>query len=185
MEEIRETAAETATDLEDSGVVAAARPEVYRNIKRQLDIGQIDHEHVRGGFEDAGWVYSRHLYFHPEGLAERVAEIGDELRAEGRVIADHREVCDRLVGVEDTDESREQVTGWEQGAFVEALAEAFEETGWTVDETGTGGRTKRFYFLPLFELFERHHPDGSWPLSTAELFAYYLSSSVTAALGDE
>jgi len=169
-----EETSQTATDLERSGVVAVVRPDVYRSIKRQLDVEEIDHARVRSGFEEAGWTDSP----RPDRLADDAAAVADDLRTEGRVIADHDEGCDRLVGVLDADESRERATSRKQGAFVEA-------TGWTVDETGAGGRRKRFYLRPRYDLFERNGPEGSWPLSTTELFACYRSASVTAAVDRE
>lgn len=179
-QDVHETAAELATDFEQSETVAIERSAVVKELKRRLDVATIDHDAVRAGFEDAGWTYGRHLYFAADAVTDRVHGVVDELRSEGRLLVTHDEVCDRVV--DDEQQPRDDIKGWSRGPFAETVADAFAETAWRVDALERDGTSRRVYTLPLYAVFERNHPRGERPLSRSELFSHYLAVSVDDAI---
>lgn len=182
-EDVHETAEEMAADFEKSDVIVVPRSDVVAQLKRRLDVQKVAHEDIRTAFEEAGWAYGRHLYFHPERVDERVREIAEELGGEGRLLVTHDEVCDRIVDEEH--EPRENIKGWSKGKFAETVEEAFAETDWRPDTLHRGGKTRQVYLLPLYERFARNHPRGERPLSLPQLFSHYLSTSVEDAIVPE
>jgi len=180
-ESIEAEAAELAADLAASDRVVVSRPDANRTLKDELDVATVSHGAVREAFESEGWSYHKHLYFRPDALAERGAELAAELRSEGRLLATHSELLARIV---DPETEIDDVAGWREGEFVEALSDAFEAAGWRVDTVGAGSRKQRFYLFPLFAALTEHHPQGRYPLSESELLAYYLGESVEAAVSE-
>ncbi len=179
-EDVHETAEEMAADFEQSDTIVVPRSEVVAQLKRRLDVQKVQHDDVRSGFEEAGWTYGRHLYFHPGRVADRVEEIVAELREDGQLVVTHDEVCDRIV--DDEHLPRENIKGWAKGKFPEAVEAALEPTDWRADTLQKGGTSRRVYILPLYEQFARNHPKGERPLSLPELFSHYLSVSVEEAI---
>lgn len=171
MSDLQATAADVAEDLSKSDVVVQTRPAVHRQVKRRIDVEHVTLDAVRDGFAEMGWQYDRHLYFDPDAVAARAADLATEYReVEGRLLLSHPEVCDRLAG----DEERQRVSGWESGDFADVVVEAFEARGWHVE---THDRT-RFYQFPLYRVFEENHPNGRGGRSTAELFGDYVATSM-------
>lgn len=179
MAAISETAVSIASDHREDGTVVVPRPVLYRRVKDAADAEGIDHQTVRAAMAEAGWEYGRHLYFHPDELADRVAELAGTFREHGRLLVTHREVCDRIAESDD----RVGVEGWQKGPYVEHVTAAFEAAGWLTDTID--GATSRVYVYPLFAAIRDEHPQGRFWHSPAELFGYYISTSVTAAIDTE
>lgn len=176
---LRREAAEMARDLTDSDQVVSSRPAAHRSLKRELDVPRIAHDDIRAGFEEAGWTYDRHVYFHPEKVADRAGALAGEFREEGRLLVPHSEVLDRFLTPEIEEDG---VAGWTSGDFVGAVADAFEAAGWRVDVVGEGSGSQRFYLFPLFDHLRERHPQGRYPLTQPELLSYYLAESVEHAI---
>lgn len=176
---LRKEAAEMARDLADSEQVVTSRPAAHRSLKRELDVDRIAHDDIRAGFEEAGWAYDRHVYFHPEKVSRRAAALAEEFRGEGRLLVPHSEILDRFLTPEIEEDG---VAGWKSGDFVGVVTDAFEAADWRVDEVGGGSGGQRFYLFPLFDHLREHHPQGRYPLTQAELLSYYLAESVEDAI---
>lgn len=176
---LRKEAAEMARDLADSDQVVTSRPAAHRSLKRELDVDRIAHDDIRAGFEEAGWTYDRHVYFHPEKVSDRATALAGEFREEGRLLVPHSEILDRFLTPEIEEDG---VAGWKSGDFVGTVADAFEAAGWRVDAVEGGSGGQRFYLFPLFDHLREHHPQGRYPLTQAELVSYYLAESVEAAI---
>ncbi|MFB6120767.1 MAG: hypothetical protein ABEJ68_06590 [Halobacteriaceae archaeon] len=173
MSDLQETAADVADDLSKSDVVVRTRPAVHRQVKRRVDVEHVTLDAVREGFAEMGWTYDRHLYFDPEAVAARAAELAATYReSEGRLVVSHDEVCDRLHDSEE--EERQRVSGWNGGDFLDTVVDAFAERGW---HTEVHDR-QRVYQFPLYRVFEENHPNGRGGRSTAELFGDYVSTSM-------
>lgn len=165
-------------ELHAEGQPVVTRPALYRRVKDETDSESIDHAAVKAALADEGWEYGRHLYFHADGLADRIAEIATAYRDEGRLLVTHRQLCDRLAG-----EARGGVEGWQKGPFVEQVTAAATAAGWLTD-TFDGAGT-RVYVYPLLDAIRDEHPSGRFWRSPEELFGYYLSQSATDAATDE
>lgn len=173
-----ELAVEVAESMREGDVAALTRSALYRRVKDEADADELDHAAVRAALEDAGWDYGRHLYVHREGIAGRVGEIALSFRESGRLLVTHREVCERVAANPD----RQQIEGWEKAPFVDHTVAGFEAAGWlthTID-----GADTRVYVYPLLEAIRDEHPSGRFWRSPEQLFGYYLSRSVIAAVGD-
>ena len=184
-DDLSETAADLATDLIREDLVVLSRPDVNHRLKPRLDISKLDHDRVTEAFADEGWEYSRHLYYHPQGLRDATTALADDLRSDGRLLVTHGEVCDTLAQESEEEESvRDHVTGWTQGGFDELVRGALEEAGWRHETVERRGHELRVYLRPLYAVFEESYPSGKSPLTTNELFSHYLSSSMADALED-
>jgi len=176
---LRREAAEMARDIAGSDQVVTSRPAAHRSLKRELDAERIAHDDIRAGFEEAGWTYDRHVYFHEEKVFQRGGALAEEFREEGRLLVPHSEILDRLLTPEIEEDG---VAGWESGDFVGIVAEAFQAADWRVDEVGEGSDGQRFYLFPLFDHLRERHPQGRYPLTQTELLSYYLAESVEDAI---
>lgn len=174
-----DAAVEIASDLRDDGSVVVVRPALYRRVREETDGEDLDHRAIREALAADGWEYGRHLYFDAEALGERVSDLAEGYREEGRLLLIHREVCDRLAGGDD----RKKVEGWTKGPFVDAVTEGFAAAGWHTDTVD--GADSRVYVYPLLAAIRDEHPRGRFWRSPEELFGYYLSQSVTAAIEEE
>jgi len=183
-DDLYETAEDLANDLVRDDIVVLSRPDVNHRLKTRLDVSKLDHGVVSDAFEAAEWAYSRHLYYHPRALRSAVEELAGELRADGRLLASHAEVCDELAreSAESDEPVRDHVTGWTQGGFDELVRETLADAGWRHEVVERRGRDLRVYLRPLYAVFEENHPGGEAPLSTNELFSHYVSSSLSTAL---
>lgn len=179
MSDVPEAAVDIATALADDGAPVVTRPALYRHAKDAADSETVDHGAVLAALEGEGWDYGRHLYFQPAVLAEQVVTVVEDYRERGRLLLTHREVCDRLA----EDEDRTDVEGWNKGPFVEHVTEGFAGAGWLTDTID--GSTSRVYVYPLLQAIRDEHPRGRFWQSPAELFGYYLSTSVTRAVEAE
>lgn len=179
MTEGAEMAVELARDLREDDVAVITRPTLYGRVRDEAELDALDHAAIESALAEEDWVYGRHVYFHAEGLADRLEGITETYREEGRLLVTHREVCDRIAGGED----RGGVEGWQQGPFVERVIEAFTEHGWLTDTID--GADARAYVYPLLDAIRDEHPRGRFWRSPEELFGYYLATSVTAAIERE
>jgi hypothetical protein len=178
-ESVQEAAAELAGDLAASDRVVVSRPVAHRTLRDELELSRVGHDALRAGFGAEGWTYDRHLYFRPDALAERAAELSGAYRGAGRLLVSHGELLADLV---EPETEIDDVNGWREGAFVGALGEALAGEGWRIDTVGEGAASQRLYLYPLFAALNEEHPRGRYPLDREELFAYYLGESIEAAL---
>ncbi|GAD51648.1 hypothetical protein MBEHAL_0408 [Halarchaeum acidiphilum MH1-52-1] len=184
-EDLAETAEDLANDLVRDDIVVLSRPDVNHRLKTRLDVSKVDHDVVTGSFETAGWEYSRHLYYHPQGLRDAATDLASDLRSDGRLLVTHEEVCDELAKESEEEEPvRDHVTGWTRGGFDELVRGALDEAGWRHEAVERRGHELRVYLRPLYDVFEESYPSGKSPLTTNELFSHYLSSSMAEALED-
>lgn len=185
-DDLYEAAVDLANDLAADDIVVLSRPDVNHRLKAELDVSKVDHDTVSEAFAEADWTYSRHLYYYPEGLEAAVSDLAADLRAEGRLLVTHDDVCDRLAATDEAGEThRDHVTGWKQGGFDELVRETLDGAEWRHETVEKRGHELRVYLRPLYAVFEESHPGGESPLTTAELFSHYLSSSMASALEDE
>jgi hypothetical protein len=160
------------------GVVILPRSAAVGEIKDHSADVSVAHDDVRAAFEDAGWAYSDHLYYHPDELTERAGVIADSLSTGGRLLVSEPEVLDRVA--DPTPSGTEP--GWKQSTAIELVREQFTDAGWTVQRATkpysntTASRT--FYFRPLHDVIAAEHPRGSGQFTTDDLFSWYLSQSV-------
>lgn len=159
------------------GIVLLPRSAVVRNIKDRSD-ASVDHDSVRAAFEDQGWAYSKHLYYHPEELTDRAGTIVDSLRNAGRLVVAETEVLDRVadptpVGTE---------TGWRQSDAIDQVRQVATESDWEVERAtkpySNSTRERVFYYRPLRDAVATEHPNGRGAFSTTDIFSWYLSQSV-------
>lgn len=178
MTDLPELAVEVAESMREDGAPALTRPALYRRVKDEADADELDHAAVRAALDDAGWDYGRHLYVHREGIVERIDEIATSFRESGRLLVTHSEVCERVAA----DPERMQLEGWQKGPFVDHTVAGFDAAGWLTDTID--GADTRVYVYPLLAAIRDEHPRGRFWRSPEELFGYYLSTSVTAALSE-
>ncbi|GGL37277.1 hypothetical protein GCM10009037_21030 [Halarchaeum grantii] len=182
-DDLYETAEDLANDLVRDDITVLSRPDVNHRLKTRLDVSKVDHDVVTEGFESAEWEYSRHLYFHPQGLHSELLDIADGFRSDGRLLVAHDEVCDELARESEEEEPvRDHVSGWHQGEFDELVRESLDEAGWRHETVERRGHELRVYIRPLYDVFEENYPTGKSPLDTNEIFSHYLSSSMSDAL---
>jgi hypothetical protein len=163
---------------QDEGVVILPRSAVVREIKDHSADVSVAHEDVLDAFEDAIWAYSKHLYYHPEQLAERAGVIAESLRNGGRLLVSEPEVLDRVA--DPTPSGTEP--GWKTSDAVETVRAAFEDAGWEFERAtkpySDTTASRVCYFRPLRDAIEAEHPRGSGQFTTDDLFSWYLSQSV-------
>ncbi|WP_435101959.1 hypothetical protein [Halarchaeum sp. P4] len=183
-DDLYETAEDLANDLVRDDITVLSRPDVNHRLKTRLDISKVDHDVVTDAFENADWEYSRHLYFHPQGLHEEVLGLAEEFKSDGRLLVTHDEVCDELARESEEEEEpiRDHVSGWKQGEFDELVRKSLDDAGWRHETVERRGHELRVYLRPLYEVFEQSYPSGKSPLTTNELFSHYLSTSMSDAL---
>lgn len=163
---------------QDEGVVILPRSAVVRELKDHSADVSVAHEDVRAAFEEAGWTYSKHLYYQPDDLADRAAVIADSLRTSGRLLVAEPEVLDRVA--DPTPGGTEP--GWKESTAVDIVREQFADDGWarkraTKPYSNTTA-SRMFYFRPLRDVVGTEHPRGSGQFTTDDLFSWYLAQSV-------
>jgi hypothetical protein len=167
------------------GVTVLPRSAVVRELKDHSADVSVAHEDVRAAFEEAGWAYSKHLYYQPEGLAERAGVIADSLRTSGRLLVSEPDVLDRVA--DPTPSGTEP--GWKDSDAVDIVREQFAAAGWErkratkPESNSTASRV--FYFRPLRDVVGSEYPNGSGQFTTDDLFSWYLAQSVQQPPAEE
>lgn len=169
---------ELAEEYDDDGLVIVARSTVVDDLKSREEDVSVAHEDVKPAFEDEGWAYSRHLYYHPERLPERAASVAEGFHDDGRLVVPETEFIDEVADPT----PRRVEKGWQDSDVVDVLREQAAEAGWTVERAtkpySNTTRSRVFYIRPLREAIAEEHPNGRGEFSTEDIVAWYLSQSV-------
>lgn len=160
------------------GVVILPRSAVVRELKDHSADVSVAHEDVRAAFEDEGWAYSKHLYYHPSELTERADTLAESLRTASRLLISEPDVLDRVA--EPVPSGTEP--GWRDSEAVDIVREQFGDAGWSIERAtkpySNSTASRVFYFRPLRDAVGSEYPRGNGQFTTDDLFSWYLSQSV-------
>lgn len=146
----RWAAKKVAEELKEKGEAAITRSDAKKLVEERGNLSAPWRDHIRKGFERAGWGVSDGIFYLPDELSGEVDLLSKKLRSEGRVVISRSIVSQQTTNAD-----------YPRGEWGEVIDNAMKENGWKINEKDG------LYSLPATELV------------TENSLAYYLMNSFT------